>query len=57
MRMLTFFINRAGRNLSLARRRELERAKRLLSQRIHQVKILALSQKSPEGWGNPFYFG
>ena len=31
MRMLTYFINRAGRNLSPTRRRELERAKKLLS--------------------------
>jgi tRNA(adenine34) deaminase len=36
MRMLTFFINRAGKGLSAARRRELERAKRLLSARIHR---------------------
>ena len=36
MRMLTFFINRAGRGLSAARRRELEKAKRLLSERIKQ---------------------
>jgi Protein of unknown function (DUF3175) len=35
MRMLTFFINRAGRNLPPTRRRVLERAKKLLSQRIH----------------------
>ncbi len=34
MRMLTFFINRAGHNLSAARRKELEKAKELLSQRI-----------------------
>src|SRR6516162_7443218 len=34
MRMLTYFINRAGRGLSAARRRELESAKKLLSQRI-----------------------
>src|SRR5437764_12256089 len=33
MRMLTYFINRAGRNLSPTRRRELERAKKLLSAR------------------------
>jgi len=30
MRMLTFFINRAGRGLSTARKKELEKAKRLL---------------------------
>jgi len=34
MRMLTFFINRAGRGLSASRRRELERAKALLAKRI-----------------------
>lgn len=34
MRMLTYFINRAGRGLSRARRAELERAKALLAKRI-----------------------
>jgi tRNA(adenine34) deaminase len=34
MRMLTFYINRAGKNLTPARRRELEKAKTLLSERI-----------------------
>ena len=34
MRMLTYFINRAGRGLSSERRAELERAKRLLSRTI-----------------------
>lgn len=38
MRMLTFYINRAGHNLSARRRRELERAKKLLSQRIQKAK-------------------
>jgi Protein of unknown function (DUF3175) len=38
MRMLMFFINRAGRNLSPSRRRELERAKKLLSARIQRRK-------------------
>lgn len=33
MRMLTFYINRAGRNLSKSRRAELERAKELLRKR------------------------
>jgi hypothetical protein len=32
--MLSFFINRAGRQLSRARRVELERAKRLMRKRI-----------------------
>jgi tRNA(adenine34) deaminase len=34
MRMLTFFLNRAGHNLPAARRRELEKAKKLLSRRV-----------------------
>jgi hypothetical protein len=34
MRMLTYFINRAGKSLSAARRAELTRAKRLLSKKI-----------------------
>lgn len=36
MRMLTYFINRGGRGLSNTRRAELERAKRLLSERIRR---------------------
>ncbi len=36
MRMLTYFINRGGKGLSGSRRRELEKAKRLLSKRIKQ---------------------
>jgi len=35
MRMLTYFINRGGRGLSKTRKAELQRAKRLLSARIH----------------------
>jgi tRNA(adenine34) deaminase len=38
MRMLTYFINRAGRGLSASRRKELEKAKRLLSQRMQRQK-------------------
>ena len=37
MRMLTYFINRAGRGLSGKRRAELEKAKSLLSKRIHRT--------------------
>jgi tRNA(adenine34) deaminase len=33
IRMIQFFLNRAGRNLPARRRRELERAKRILQQR------------------------
>lgn len=38
MRMLTFFINRAGKNLSSARRSVLERAKELLSRRVKNAR-------------------
>ncbi len=38
MRMLTFYINRAGHNLSEERRAELEKAKVLLSARIAREK-------------------
>jgi hypothetical protein len=38
MRMLTYFINRAGKGLSLSRRRELQKAKRLLALRISKLK-------------------
>ncbi len=38
MRMLNYFINRAGRNLSAARRWELEKAKTLLSSKIKAKK-------------------
>jgi hypothetical protein len=38
MRMLTYFINRGGHNLSPTRRAELERAKRLLSKKIQASK-------------------
>ena len=38
MRMLTYFINRAGKGLSPSRRKTLERAKQLLHQRIEKDK-------------------
>ena len=37
MRMLTYFINRAGHGLSASRRKELERAKVLLSKKVRQA--------------------
>lgn len=40
MRMLTYFINRAGRGLSANRRAELQRAKDVLSKRIKRSKEL-----------------
>lgn len=38
MRMLTFYINRAGANLSATERRRLEKAKTLLSEKIHKAR-------------------
>ncbi|HET9406901.1 MAG TPA: DUF3175 domain-containing protein [Candidatus Sulfotelmatobacter sp.] len=38
MRMLVYFINRAGRGLSKSRRKELEQAKRLLSERVRRAR-------------------
>jgi hypothetical protein len=38
MRMLIFYINRAGHNLSATRKAELNKAKRLLSERIAKEK-------------------
>jgi Protein of unknown function (DUF3175) len=38
MRMLTYFINRAGQGLSASRRAELQKAKKLLSKRIQNEK-------------------
>ncbi len=39
MRMLNFFINRAGKNLSASRRKVLQKAKELLSERIRTLKV------------------
>ena len=38
MRMLVYFINRAGKRLSARRRAVLEKAKEMLSHRIHQER-------------------
>jgi tRNA(adenine34) deaminase len=38
LRMLTYFINRAGKGLSASRKAELERAKKMLSARIQRGK-------------------
>lgn len=45
MRMLTYFINRAGRGLSRSRRTELERAKSLLSKRIRSSRTSRSGRK------------
>ena len=39
IRMIQYFMNRAGKNLSAARRRELERAKRILQRRAAAQKV------------------
>lgn len=38
MRMLTFFINRAGKNLSATRKAKLQKAKGLLSERVRAAR-------------------
>ena len=38
MRMLTFFINRAGKNLSQTRKAKLQKAKELLSERVKSAR-------------------
>lgn len=38
MRMLTFFINRAGKNLSATRKAKLQKAKELLSKRVKAAR-------------------
>lgn len=46
MRMLNYYMNRAGRNLSVARRRELMKAKSILSATIARRKHRQKKQKS-----------
>jgi tRNA(adenine34) deaminase len=38
IRMIQYFINRAGKGLSAARKRELEKAKQLLQERLRQER-------------------
>lgn len=45
MRMLNFYINRAGKNLSKERHAELEKAKELLSEKIAKEKAKAPEKK------------
>jgi hypothetical protein len=46
MRMLTYFINRAGKGLSKTRRAELEKAKRLLSKRVQAAREKAKAKSA-----------
>jgi hypothetical protein len=48
MRMLTFYVNRAGKNLSKSRLRVLEHAKELLHRRIEKTRI----EKTKNGGGS-----
>lgn len=45
MRMLTFYMNRAGKNLSASRKAELERAKEMLSARVRAAHERAEKQR------------
>jgi Protein of unknown function (DUF3175) len=45
IRMIQYFINRAGKNLSATRKRELEKAKRILQERSRSEK--SKSHKTP----------
>lgn len=38
MRMLTYYMNRGGTNLSASRKRELEKAKELLSEKVKKAR-------------------
>ncbi|MBI4526217.1 MAG: DUF3175 domain-containing protein [Deltaproteobacteria bacterium] len=46
IRMIQFFINRAGKGLSPTRRREIERAKRILQRRVAANKTAARTKTS-----------
>jgi Protein of unknown function (DUF3175) len=46
MRMLTYFINRAGRRLSASRRAELQKAKTLLSKRMQGARKARSAKKA-----------
>jgi Protein of unknown function (DUF3175) len=49
--MLTFYVNRAGKNLSAGRRRVLERAKELLHERIEKSKSTRAHRSTTERAG------
>jgi tRNA(adenine34) deaminase len=38
MRMLTYYLNRGGKNLSASRKKELEKAKDLLSEKVKKAR-------------------
>ena len=45
IKMVQFFINRAGKNLPAGRKRELERAKKILQEKNQQQKAKAKSKR------------
>ncbi|HXY35786.1 MAG TPA: DUF3175 domain-containing protein [Planctomycetaceae bacterium] len=45
IRMIQYFINRAGKNLPAARKRELEKAKRILQERLRNEKARSLTRR------------
>lgn len=47
LRMLLFYVNRAGRNLTPERRRELVRAERLLSRRVAKERAAGEARGGP----------
>src|SRR5438128_994233 len=49
LRMLTYFINRAGKGLSADRRAELEKAKTLLSNQVRREKEQGKRSKTAKG--------
>jgi Protein of unknown function (DUF3175) len=46
IRMIQYFINRAGKNLSPTRKRELEKAKRILQKKRTSTKSAAKSERT-----------
>src|ERR1700688_1357307 len=53
MRMLNFYINRAGKNLSASRHSELEKAKNLLSEIIAKQKSKSLAKAATKATKRP----
>src|SRR5580704_8436561 len=48
IRMIQYFINRAGSNLPAARKRELEKAKRILQERARRAKSKTAARKKSQ---------
>jgi hypothetical protein len=49
IRMIQYFINRAGKNLSPTRKRELEKAKRILQERARTEKSKSSGHRKSKG--------